>query len=413
MGELEGFRLPPINNSLVDEKRVFRSQTETARTVNFRSTPAFLPQNALMNPSVLIVDDEPDILSSMARILRRSGYKVDTAMSLAEAANREHWSDYFAVLLDRKLPDGMSEEFVPKLNQLAPQAAIIVITAYADLESSLACLRNGVEDYLLKPVDPEAVLHRLKRIQQMREVEQRAHQAERLSDIGAMLTAIAHESRNALQRMQAGIEMLSLDLPEHSETRADLIRIDRAREDLERLFDELRNYAAPINLRQEAQDLASTWRQAWLNLETQRADRDVELLESDAAADLPCAIDAFRIEQVFRNLMENSLAACTDPVRIRIRSRPSDLDGVPAVRISVRDNGPGLTKEQQSHLFDPFFTTKAEGTGLGMAISARIIDAHRGTLQLGDCSNRGAEFVITLPRIQTSTGTPAFSDRGA
>ncbi len=181
-----------------------------------------------MGLSVLIVDDEPDILSGMRRILRRDGYTVHTAISIEEATDRENWADYFAVLLDRKLPDGMSDEFVPMLKKLAPQAAIIVITAYADLESSLASLRNGVEDYLLKPVEPEAVLHRLNRVHEMRRAEQRAHQAERLSAIGEMMTAIAHESRNALQRMQAGIDILSLDLPEHSEARENLDRIDRA-----------------------------------------------------------------------------------------------------------------------------------------------------------------------------------------
>ena len=108
-----------------------------------------------MSLSVLLVDDEPDILSSMSRILRQAGYHVDTATSIAEATDRENWSDYFAVLLDRKLPDGLSDDLIPKIKRLAPQAAIFVITAYADLESSLASLRNGVEDYLLKPIEPK------------------------------------------------------------------------------------------------------------------------------------------------------------------------------------------------------------------------------------------------------------------
>lgn len=352
-----------------------------------------------MSLSVLIVDDEPDILSGMGRILRHHGYTVDTAISIAEATDRENWTDYFAVLLDRKLPDGMSDDFVPKLRLLAPQAAIIIITAYADLESSLASLRNGVEDYLLKPIEPEAVLHRLQRVHDIRRAEQRAHQAERLSAIGEMMTAIAHESRNALQRMQAGVDMLSLDLPEHSEAKENLDRIDRARADLQHLFEELRSYAAPINLDVSNHILSTVWRQAWSNLEAARADRDAELREEPCGLDLTCPIDAFRVEQVFRNLMENSLAACGDPVRIKISCTESKLDDAPAVRISVRDNGPGLTAEQKARTFDAFFTTKADGTGLGLAISQRIIEAHRGTIRVGDCEDGGAEFVITLPRI--------------
>ena len=351
-----------------------------------------------MGLSVLIVDDEPDILSGMRRILRRDGYTVHTAISIEEATDRENWADYFAVLLDRKLPDGISDEFVPMLKKLAPQAAIIVITAYADLESSLASLRNGVEDYLLKPVEPEAVLHRLNRVHEMRRAEQRAHQAERLSAIGEMMTAIAHESRNALQRMQAGIDILSLDLPEHSEARENLDRIDRARSDLQRLFEELRNYAAPIHLETSTKRLSDIWRKAWSNLEAARSGRDAELQEETNGIDLTCRVDVFRLEQVFRNLMENSLAACNDPVRIKICCLESILDDVPAVRISVRDSGPGLSDQQTKRVFDAFFTTKADGSGLGMAISERIIEAHRGTIEVGVCDQHGAEFVISLPR---------------
>ncbi len=351
-----------------------------------------------MSLSVLIVDDEPDILSSMGRILRRDGYTVDTAISIADATDRTNWIDYFAVLLDRKLPDGMSDDFVPKLKQLAPQAAIIVITAHADLDSSLASLRNGVEDYLLKPVEPEAVLHRLNRVHEMRRAEQRAHQAERLSAIGEMMSAIAHESRNALQRMQAGIDMLSLDLPENSEAKENLDRIDRARADLQHLFEELRSYAAPINLQVSNHMLSTVWRQAWSNLEATRGDRDAELREDLGGMDLTCPIDAFRVEQVFRNLMENSLAACSDPVCIEISCTESELEGAPAVRLSVRDNGPGFSDQQKKQIFEAFFTTKAEGTGLGLAISQRIIDAHGGTIRAEDCDDGGVEFVITLPR---------------
>ncbi len=120
--------------------------------------------------------------------------------------------------------------------------------------------------------------------------------------------------------------------------------------------------------------------------------------EETNGIDLTCRVDAFRLEQVFRNLMENSLAACDDPVRIKICCLESILDDVPAVRISVRDNGPGLSDQQTARVFDAFFTTKADGTGLGMAISERIIEAHRGTIEVQDCDKQGAEFVISLPR---------------
>ena len=233
-----------------------------------------------MSLSVLFVDDEPDILSSMGRILRRDGYQVDTAMSIAEATDRDNWSDYFAVLLDRKLPDGTSDHLVPRIKQLAPQAAIIVITAYADLESSLASLRNGVEDYLLKPIEPDAVLHRLRRVREMQRAEERARQAERLAAIGEMMAAIAHESRNALQRIQAGVDMVRMELEDNPDALEDLARIELAGENLRTLFEELRSYAAPIQLDRSSCDLSGIWQRAWSQLAPARAGRETDLEEN-------------------------------------------------------------------------------------------------------------------------------------
>jgi signal transduction histidine kinase len=117
---------------------------------------------------------------------------------------------------------------------------------------------------------------------------------------------------------------------------------------------------------------------------------------------LECLVDQFRVEQIFRNLLENALAASKDPVVIEVGCADSSLQGRPALTISVRDNGPGLTSEQKHRIFEPFFTTKTKGTGLGMAIAKRIVEAHGGRIALGDrCgdgSGGGAEIVITLPR---------------
>jgi signal transduction histidine kinase len=68
------------------------------------------------------------------------------------------------------------------------------------------------------------------------------------------------------------------------------------------------------------------------------------------------------------------------------------------VEIRIRDNGPGLEPRARREVFEPFFTTKSKGTGLGMAIAKRILDAHGGVIAVGDVGAPGAEFVLTLPR---------------
>lgn len=223
-------------------------------------------------------------------------------------------------------------------------------------------------------------------------------QAERLAAMGQMVSAIAHESRNALQRIQVGVDVLRYEIEEGGDARDDLDRISRAKADLEHLHDELRNFAGPIQLNTAISNLAEVWRQAWTNLQVSRANRDVKLVEETDDANLSFEFDAFRIEQVFRNLFENSLAACSDPVRITVTCRNFDYDGVHGVSVSVHDNGPGLPAEIRPRVFEAFHTTKAKGTGLGMAIAKRFLEAHQGTIEVGDDCTGGAEFVLKLPR---------------
>jgi signal transduction histidine kinase len=231
----------------------------------------------------------------------------------------------------------------------------------------------------------------------LKQAQERTLQAERLAAIGQMMTGLAHESGNALARSQACLEMLALEVQDRPEALDLLARVQKAQDHLQKLYDEVRNYAAPLVLQREPCRLDSEWRQAWSNLSAQREGRETRLSEECAGVTPRCTADAFRLDQVFRNIFENALAACKGPVEITVECVEAQLGGKPALRVSVRDNGPGLGPEQRKRIFDPFFTTKTRGTGLGMAIARRIVEAHGGTLAVGD-RGPGAEIVITLPR---------------
>ncbi len=105
--------------------------------------------------------------------------------------------------------------------------------------------------------------------------------------------------------------------------------------------------------------------------------------------------------QVFRNVLDNALGACPDPVEIVVEWTEAVLGDQPAIRATVRDNGPGLTSEQRRRLFEPFFTTKTQGTGLGLAIARRLVEAHEGQIDVGPEDGRGTTILITLPRGRT------------
>ncbi|HMB03504.1 MAG TPA: HAMP domain-containing sensor histidine kinase, partial [Isosphaeraceae bacterium] len=213
-----------------------------------------------------------------------------------------------------------------------------------------------------------------------------------------MVAGLAHEGRNALYRGQVCLEMLALEVEDRPEALRLIARLQKAQDDLLNLYEDVRDYAAPIHLERRACDLAEIWRAAWTHLAPLREGREAVLREEIGGLDLHCAVDPSRLEQVFRNLLENSLAACRDPVEIAIHCTPAEVDGHPALRVAVRDHGPGLGPEQKQRLFEPFFTTKTKGTGLGLSITKRIVEAHGGRIAVGEEGGPGAEIILTLPR---------------
>ena len=191
--------------------------------------------------------------------------------------------------------------------------------------------------------------------------------------------------------------MLSLNLEGQQDSLDLVARVQKAQKKLHELFEEVRNYAAPIKLQRADHDLREVLEVTWESLVWTRQGRTVSVNLPKSGSPPRCSVDASRLEQVFRNIFENSLAACADPVRIDIVWKLTTLGSRPAWQLSIADNGPGLSPEQRQKIFEPFFTTKPTGTGLGMAISKRIIDEHDGQIVVSDTRPEGTEIVITLP----------------
>jgi PAS domain S-box-containing protein len=217
-------------------------------------------------------------------------------------------------------------------------------------------------------------------------------QSERLAAIGQTMTGMAHESRNALQRMQNALELLEDEFQDDPRVLRDLAKIGRASNDLRNLLEEVRSYASPIKLERSRTTLMPVWRRAWQHLDATRLRRHVRLVDEVDGDVPPVNIDARRFEQVFRNLFENALDACPDPLRITICQEAKDG----GTRLTITDSGPGFCRESRDRAFDAFYTTKAKGTGLGLSIVRRIVEAHGGSIRLAD-TNGGAQIEIDIP----------------
>ncbi|MCA9177241.1 MAG: GAF domain-containing protein [Planctomycetales bacterium] len=234
----------------------------------------------------------------------------------------------------------------------------------------------------------------------------RGRQQERLAGIGEMMTGLAHESRNALQRIQACTEMLSFEVAPDSEAARLTHRIEAAQDDLTRLLGEVRNYAAPIQLDKKHFRLTNVWRQTWDELSQSRPP-DAQLTEHLSTNDKFYG-DPFQLRQVFRILFENSFAA--GATRITVNMEADERSLLPTagegrsmtLRVRVQDDGAGVPESMRQRVFEPFFTTSAKGTGLGLSICRRIVEAHHGAIRLESPSDHddqgvGATFVMELP----------------
>jgi hypothetical protein len=229
------------------------------------------------------------------------------------------------------------------------------------------------------------------------EAQERTLRSQRLATIGETIAMIAHESRSELDALGLGFQLLC-ETPANDPDQARWIEmLQRSHRRLQHLFDDLREFAAPFHPDLALCDIPTLWRAAWESLAPKRNGRDAVLAEQ-VQGDARCEVDALRIEQAFRNLFENSLEACPDPMRIDVRCAEAEQEGRRVVHVFVRDNGPGVRGEDRERLFDPFFTTRQKGSGLGLAIVRRIVEAHGGSIAARDPGQCGAEFVLTLPR---------------
>jgi signal transduction histidine kinase len=273
--------------------------------------------------------------------------------------------------------------------------AFLQARAHTLREAERLAERQSAEEALRRARD-ELERRVEERTAQLREAQRKALQAERLAAIGQMAAGLAHEGRNALQRAHACLERLRYRLGGQPECLDLLARLQDAQDDLRWLYEDVREYAAPIRLDACACDLRQVWREAWADLAPDRSGRQAELREEDGGLDLGCVADPFRLKQVFRNLLENALAAGGQ--RLVIRCSGAEVEGRPAVQVVVCDDGPGFAPDLGERIFEPFFTTRVRGTGLGLAICKRIVEAHGGRIAAGAGAAPGAEIVVTLPR---------------
>jgi two-component system sensor histidine kinase PilS (NtrC family) len=246
--------------------------------------------------------------------------------------------------------------------------------------------------------------------------------AERLEGVAELSASLAHEIKNPLASIRSAVEQLSR-LPKATEDEQTLSAlVIRETDRLSRLLSEFLDFARVRVARTEPVDIGKIARNA-ANLANAHPDRKEGVSVSCTVSegiDVTVDGDEDLLHRAVFNLVLNAVQAAPPGGEVRVEAMPATSEHVPsgmgyesgaAVALRVSDTGAGIPHEIRDRLFDPFFTTKPGGTGLGLAVVHRAIEAHRGYVLL-DSNSRGTRFTIVLPRSRPPNGA-AIAPLGA
>ncbi len=236
--------------------------------------------------------------------------------------------------------------------------------------------------------------------------------AERLEGVAELSASLAHEIKNPLASIRSSVEQIAKMRHETPDQTTLSGLVLRESDRLSRLLSEFLDFARVRVTHTGLVNLATVVRGAAHLVEAHPERPDVHVV-CDAAEgeDLTVQGDEDLLHRAVFNLILNATQASPEGGTVRVEASAMTPDQLPvgvrydggSVAIRVSDEGSGIPPEIRNRLFDPFFTTKPGGSGLGLAVVHRAIEAHRGLVFL-DSSSRGTTFTVVLPRSQTSNG---------
>jgi len=211
-----------------------------------------------------------------------------------------------------------------------------------------------------------------------------------LAGIGQVATVIVHDLKNPLMSILGFTRRIR-------EGKGDVAlaaqTIEDSAQNMQKIVSSVLDFAKPLHLNRKDDDIRDTLRRAGESCRTKAEVKGVTLSMHLPSAPLITAIDSVQIERALINLIDNAVDASPQGVPVSVTAATDRKEIV----ITIKDQGSGMDSETLANLFMPFYTTKNEGTGLGMPISKKVIEAHAGTLAITSKQGVGTEAKIRLP----------------
>jgi signal transduction histidine kinase len=242
----------------------------------------------------------------------------------------------------------------------------------------------------------------------VRDLEERLRRADRLAALGTMAAGIAHDIRNPLTSILIFSQLMSLH-HDDPDVREKFNRVvPRELERVQAVIEDMMELARPATMHREPVNLNELLTQVLELYEGQANGQSIKVVR-EYEQELPfCMADRKRLHRCFSNIASNAIQAMPTGGDLTVRTRQvstmtfpntglPDPRPEPAIQVTISDTGQGIPADRLSRIFDPFFTTKEKGMGLGMAITHRIIEDHKGTIDVQSEVGLGTMFIVHLP----------------
>jgi len=294
--------------------------------------------------------------------------------------------------------------------ELEKYLEIILFNVVGVLTGLLAAIANRRRDLYRKTSEELEGAYRdlQQRSGQLSRVEKKLRQSEKLSALGELSATVAHEVMNPLGSIKGAAEILKDDCPDGHEKHSFLTILVKEIDRLDRTVRNVLRFRSHERLARSASDPNDLIETILTLTEGEAKSRGIlfhrELAENKRAI----KVDPDKIHQVFLNIVVNAIQAMPDGGRLTVTSRWTDAlpegvqneprEGTAGVLFTFEDTGIGIPEDAMDGLFEAFHTTKKEGTGLGLVIAKRIVEAHGGTIRVRRKPGTGSCFKVWLPR---------------
>jgi len=349
---------------------------------------------------IYVVDDDELALTSLVRLIElETPYQVRGFGSAAAALEAMRAAAPDVVISDLTMPGMDGIELLRRAGTIAPDAARLILTGYADKDSAIRAINEaGIYQFIEKPWDNTQLLKTLDNAVEHVSLERRVLAAERLAAVGRLASGIAHEIGNQLSLLGYA-ELLAERYAGNPEIVALTDPLLAAKRRLSSMVSSIKEFVrgagpAPGSYGRESQALAPIVDETLNILRFEPAVKLRRIEKRPFDIDVRAVHNPEKLLQVVLNLVRNALQATREGGAIRV-----GLEGRNGkVVLEVEDDGAGIAPEHLGRIWEPFFSTKGDsGTGLGLGIVKRIVEEHGGTIQVASEPGKGARFTVELP----------------